>query len=183
MKRIDKNRIREILKEARIVNKSLKSTLLSDKIKRLSIMRSEYCRKRKELLNVKKRYKVEINKIRKILDSSISKIEIEILRKGGNIYRVLTNVPKNLNNIVKFLENNIERLESMKIPSIGILISQLKEQLEISRIFCEKEKSEVLPLEKELDKIATTIDTELNEIKQFLNPTQNIIVNVRDRFD
>lgn len=182
MKNLSNRKISEIINTVKDALKRSENRQLSERLKAFKKLKREFSKKYSSYRKVVRDYNDRIEKIRTQLKEISQELEILSLNKNVFSQTIPIRVPDELDNLKVFLDKLISVIQSLKITNARLYIDQLRSFYADIGVL-EKEKPTIEKVEKEFKDIYTKVEQEVNAINQILYPEENVLVNVRERFD
>ncbi len=182
MEKLTVIKINSVIREAKILLRKSKDPLLRQKVKSLMALRTEFAEKSRRYAVLKKERDSRIERIYQHVVNTLPLIEVDILKNGGRTVDISVKVPKEPAKLLIYLHNLVDSLKKMKIFPLKRHIEKIRECINELDPATVREREFYICC-KEYEDITGTILSEFSAIDQFLHPQQNIIVNIRDRFD
>ncbi|GEM_PF-5010739 len=183
MEKITIQKINSVIREAKALQRRLKNPDLQRHIKSLLTKKKDFIQKQRDYINLKKRRAMKTEKIYQMVVDALPDIEVDILKNGGLTIGISSRVPKDYDKLQLYLNNLIDLLERMKIFKLKKHIERIRDYLFELDSETEEEKRRYSVSIQEYKELSRQMLSEIANINQFLYPEQNVLVNIRDRFD
>ncbi|MGC8928792.1 MAG: hypothetical protein ACP5QK_12835 [Myxococcota bacterium] len=182
MKKLNNRKIARIIEAARDRLKSSDDGQLRERLNGLQKLRKEFSKKYSEYKKVLREHNRRIEAIREKLKDMVQELEIISIKKIVLSNSIPLRVPDDIDKLKGYVERLINIIQSLKPINARMYIDRLRDcysEIDSLRV----ERSDIDKVGKEFNDIYNKVEQEVNAIQQFLAPEENILVNVRERFD